>query len=233
MRIAVLSDIHSNVQALLQAFSIIDEGRIDEIYCLGDIVGYGGNPNECVELIRRRASKSVLGNHDLAAVDTSHARYFTSPGKIAAAWTHDVLSQDNRKYLASLPYVVKTSQITLVHASPAMPDDWNYITSLEDAASQFDHFTTPLCFIGHTHVPFICGEDLKTFRLKKGLRTLINVGSIGQPRDGDARLSFGLLDTTTWTYENIRAEYDVRSAAQTILHRGLPPVLANRLYNGV
>lgn len=233
MRIAILSDIHSNLQALLRAFSIIDELRTNAIYCLGDIVGYGANPNECTNLIRRRTTGCVLGNHDLAAIDTSHARYFSTPGKIAAEWTHTVLTKENRDYLASLPYVTELPLLTLVHASPAMPETWQYIMSLQDAAPQFDHFKTPLCFIGHTHVPFLCCEDLKTFRLEREMRTLINVGSVGQPRDGNPQLSFGFLDTDAWAYENIRAEYDIQSAAEAIIAQGLPRFLADRLFRGV
>jgi len=233
MRLAILSDIHSNLQALIQAFSLIDTLRIDEVYCLGDIVGYGANPNECTDLIRKRAAKCVLGNHDLAALDTSHAQSFTTHGRIAAEWTHGVLTKENYDFLSSLPYVVESTLFTLVHASPGMPQQWHYILSLEDAAPQFKHFATQLCFIGHTHVPFLCGEDLKTFRLKQGIRALINVGSVGQPRDGNPQLSFGVLDTDAWTYENIRADYDIQTAAEAIIARGLPDFLAQRLFRGV
>jgi predicted phosphodiesterase len=233
MRIAIVSDIHSNFQALTKALSIIDELRIDEIYCLGDIVGYGGSPNECTELIRKRAVKCILGNHDIAAIDVSHAENFTRPGKIAIEWTHDVLMKENREFLATLPYMESSSLMTLAHASPAEPERWHYITSLQDAAPQFEYFTSPLCFIGHTHVPFICGEDMKTLYLKKGIRSLINVGSVGQPRDGNPQLSFGVFDTDAWTYRNIRADYDVQLAAQTIIGQGLPQKLGERLFHGM
>lgn len=233
MRIAILSDIHSNLQALIKALSTIDELRVDEVHCLGDIVGYGGNPNECVNLVRKRVVKCVLGNHDLASLDTSHAEHFTKHGKIAAEWTHNVLIKENSDYLAKLPYRLESELLTLVHANPAEPQDWGYITSLEDAEPQFEHFKTPLCFIGHTHIPFLCGDDLKTFLLKKQTRFLVNVGSVGQPRDGNPQLSFGLLDTEAWTYENIRANYDIPGAADAIIENGLPPSLARRLFNGL
>lgn len=232
MRIAILSDIHSNLHALTKAFSIIDRSRIDAIHCLGDIVGYGAHPNECVELIRRRCTHIVLGNHDVAAVDLSYADYFTKPGRLAAKWTHSVLTKEHTQFLATLPYSMITDHLTLVHAGPAKPSEWEYVQSLESARRQFEAFTTPLCMIGHTHVPFLCGENLRTFVFKSGIRILINVGSIGQPRDGNPELSFGIFDSDKWTYENERAEYDVRGACQAIIDSGLPSVLGKRLLLG-
>jgi predicted phosphodiesterase len=233
MRIAILSDIHSNVQALTKALSIIDRMKIETVYCLGDIVGYGGSPNECVNLIRERASHAVMGNHDLAATDPSHAFYFTHPGRMAAEWTHTVLQTENLEYLSALTPAAETEYCTLVHANPADPLEWGYISSLQDAKAQFDSFSKPVCFVGHTHVPFQCGEDLRSFSLKKGVRFLINVGSVGQPRDANPDLSFGVFDTDVWTYQNIRSPYDIEGAAQAILNRGLPRVLATRLYQGI
>lgn len=232
MRVAILSDIHSNLQALTKAFSIIDRSRIDKVYCLGDVVGYGGNPNECIALIRSRAKHCVLGNHDLASLDTSQANYFTKPGRIAAAWTQKTLTSENSDFLSSLPYSIQTEDFTLVHASPLEPQIWEYVLSLQIAKKQFQAFTTQLCFIGHTHVPSVCGENLRTFSFKKDMRFLINVGSIGQPRDGNPQLSFGIFDTETWAYQNIRSNYDIQAASKAILDRGLPSVLANRLFQG-
>ena len=233
MRVAVLSDIHSNLQALTKALTFIDSAEVNEILCLGDIVGYGGNPNECVDLIRQRATKVVLGNHDLAAVDPEKADYFTKPGKIAAEWTHSVLTQDNLDYLAALPYLDSKDRATIAHASPNKPENWEYVLSIPVAEKQFTAFTTDLCFIGHSHVPAVCGEDLRTFSFKKGQRFLINVGSVGQPRDGNPRLSFGLLDTDQWSYHNVRLEYDINGAADQVQTVGLPPILGKRLFQGV
>lgn len=233
MRIAIISDIHSNLPALIRTLSIIDEEKIDEIYCLGDIVGYGGNPNECVDLIRRRATHCVLGNHDAAAIDTAQANFFTRPGRVAVEWTNTVLSPDNMAYLKGLPYRVDLELCTLAHANPSEPELWDYIMTLHEAEVQFDAFDTSLCFIGHTHVPVLLCEDMRTFTLKRDLRYLINVGSVGQPRDGNPHLSFGILDTEAWTYRNVRAEYDIRSAAETIMKNGLPGVLADRLFKGM
>jgi diadenosine tetraphosphatase ApaH/serine/threonine PP2A family protein phosphatase len=233
MKIALISDIHSNLQALLAALSDIDGRGIDEIYCIGDSVGYGGSPNECVDLVRKRASAVVLGNHDLAAVKPSDADYFTKPGKIVAEWTNRTLTAENRQFLAALPFTVEMGVCTLVHASPEFPPAWQYVNSMDAARDQFAHFKTEICFIGHTHVPVLCGEDLKTFKFKKNMRFLINVGSIGQPRDGNPHLSYGILDTDAWSYENIRIPYDVRAAAEAITSKGLPAILAKRLSQGV
>jgi len=233
MKIALISDIHSNLQALRAALSNIDSRRIDQIYCLGDIVGYGGSPNECVELIRQRASAVVLGNHDQAAIRPSGADYFTKPGKSAAHWTSRTLTDVNRQFLAALPFTSEVGVCTLVHASPEVPPAWQYVDSFDAASAQFAHFATDLCFIGHTHVPALCGEDLKTFKFKKNLRFLINVGSVGQPRDGNPHLSYGILDTDAWSYENIRIPYDIRGAAKAITSQGLPAVLAKRLSHGL
>ncbi|RPH36385.1 metallophosphatase family protein, partial [bacterium] len=148
MRIAFISDIHSNLQALTQALSIIDERGASQVYCLGDIVGYGGNPNECVDLVRERASLCVLGNHDMAALDPATAEFFSKPGRIAVEWTHTVLTPDNARFLASLPYSAATDICTLVHASPLDPRQWQYVLSLQVARPQFQAFSTQLCFIG-------------------------------------------------------------------------------------
>lgn len=232
MRIAIISDIHSNMQAMEMALQVIDQCRVDQVFCLGDIVGYGANPNECVELVRSRCTQIVRGNHDLAAVDLSHAKHLPPHGQIAAKWTFAQLSDENRRFLAWLPFRRVIDDCTLVHANPGNVLSWAYVNSLEIAVCQFPHFTTPLCLIGHTHVPSVCGENLHGSTLVKGMKFLINVGSVGQPRDGNPQLSFGLLDTNEWTYENIRTEYDVDGAAEAIVAAGLPRSLALRLSQG-
>lgn len=233
MRIAIISDIHSNLQALQRTFQAIEEESVDRIYCLGDIVGYGANPNECIDLIRRRAAVAVRGNHDHAVIDRTIAEGFSRAGKAASEWTHQVLSDENRKYLESLPLMAGTESCTLVHSAPSDPEAWIYVLSLDVAEVQFSAFTTRLCFIGHTHVPVVCGEDLKTFEFADRQRFLINVGSVGQPRDGNPDASFGVLDTERWTYENKRIAYDVAAAAEAIEQAGLPEVLSLRLLRGI
>jgi len=232
MRVAILSDIHANLPALTKALDLTKAKGADEIWCLGDIVGYGAEPNECVQLIADECKRCVLGNHDQAVVFPDVPKFLPWEGKVAAEWTSSVLTEQNRGFLRSLPLIDSTDTSTLVHASPSSPSSWIYISSLARAHEQFPHFTTLLCVIGHTHVPSICGDDLKTFSFKPGRRFLINVGSVGQPRDGNPHLSFGILDTKAWSYQNIRAEYDVAAAASAILRKGLPRPLADRLYAG-
>lgn len=232
MRIAILSDIHANLPALTKALELITAKGADEIWCLGDIVGYGAEPNECVELIADRSQRCVLGNHDQAVAFPEKPKFLPWEGKVTSEWTSAVLTEQNRGFLRSLPLIDTTETCTLVHASPSSPSSWIYVSSLARAHEQFSDFATLLCLIGHTHVPSICGDDLKTFRLKPGRRFLINVGSIGQPRDGNPQLSFGFLDTKAWSYQNVRAEYDIDAAASAIIRQGLPRTLADRLYAG-
>jgi predicted phosphodiesterase len=233
MRIALISDIHSNLQALRKALSLIRNMFVDEIYCLGDIVGYGANPNECVELVRKYAKYTVLGNHDHAVLNPGFVKYLPKAGEKAALWTADVITTENRQFLKELEYVVNTDICTLVHASPALPAQWTYIRSVDDASPQFEFFKTRVCFIGHTHHSFICGDDLEVHpRLNKENRYLINPGSVGQPRDGRPQLSFGIFDTEMFSYWNYRFSYDVQGAADAIRRNKLPQSLAERLFVG-
>lgn len=232
MRIAIISDIHSNLEALTRAFRLIDQNNIDAVVCTGDIVGYGANPNECVALIRQRTSHILRGNHDDAAVNLSRIDEFSSLAQMVAHWTNEVLHPDNKKFLQSLPLTLDLGDVFFTHASPYEPEEWHYIFSSEDAQNNFSWFVQPICFVGHTHRPVIHCDDGISLNVKRGKRYIINVGSIGQPRDFDWRLSFGIFDTLAWTYENVRAEYDVQSASDQIIAHGLPPALAERILFG-
>jgi diadenosine tetraphosphatase ApaH/serine/threonine PP2A family protein phosphatase len=233
MRFAVISDIHSNLEALTRAFEIIDSNGIHEICCLGDIVGYGANPNECVELVFQRSSIILLGNHDLAAVDLSEAGSFTEHARMSAQWTSAKLTPGNKERLQRLPYTATFSGSFLVHSSPYEPGEWNYILSMLDARQAFRHFSERLCFVGHSHVPGIFGETSARTTVSRDERFLVNVGSVGQPRDRDARLSFGIFDSEQWEYQNIRSEYDVKTASRKIIASGLPRMLGERILHGV
>ena len=233
MRLAILSDIHSNLQALQQALSVVNGLGVDQILCLGDIVGYGANPNECVDLIRKHCATVVRGNHDLATVDLAHSAFHPEEARAVNAWTLKKLTGENRRYLAWLPFRQVEGGFTLVHACPESPLDWDHIQSRESAAKQFSHFTTSVCFVGHTHIPFVLREDLLSGQLKRDMKVLINVGSVGQSRDGNPQLSFGIFDTEGWAYENIRSPYDVQGAVSAINIAGLPPDLGQRLMVGL
>ena len=233
MRVAIISDIHSNLEALEKAFEIIEKKNIDEIVCLGDLVGYGANPNECVELTRKRVVHVLMGNHDQAAFDLSETEHFNRHARTAAYWTNQTLTRENLEYLKALPLQWTLDDLTFVHASPKEPHLWHYIFSAYEAKSNFDFFQTGICFIGHTHIPGIFPKDMKTLKIHKDNRYIINVGSIGQPRDGNWRLSFGIFDTTAWRYELVRSEYDVQTASEKIVASDLPRFLADRLLGGV
>lgn len=233
MRLAIISDIHANLEALTAALEFIDRQKVDRIVCLGDIVGYGANPRECLRLVRERCQMIIIGNHDLAAVKPEKAEDFNTTARIAAHWTNGILSEEEKAYLARLPYTATLGEIFFVHASPYEPEEFYYVLSTRDAIEAMRSFTQRLCFIGHSHVPGMFSEQSRVTAIDAKERYLINVGSVGQPRDGNPQLSFGLLDTEKWKYENIRLSYDVETAARKILAAGLPPVLGERLMVGM
>ncbi len=227
MRIGIISDIHSNLEALEVMLKRLAAEKADSIYCLGDIVGYGANPNECVERVREVCPVSILGNHDAACTGHTSTEYFNSYARSAIEWTGRVLSEDNLTYLKSLPLTHADNDLFLVHATPKEPAAWNYITSQAEARPHLDlldHGTT--AFIGHSHVP-------ARFEDAAARKTIINVGSIGQPRDRDPRACCGLYDTATGTFDWIREVYPVQEAARKIRHAGLPEFLAVRLFIGM
>jgi diadenosine tetraphosphatase ApaH/serine/threonine PP2A family protein phosphatase len=232
MRIAVISDIHSNLEALQKALEVISGKNIDEVVCLGDTVGYGANPNECLDLVRSVTPHILLGNHDEAAVDPSIAHSFNSHARTAVAWTAKALTDANKEFIKSLPRKFERHEVLFVHASPFEPDEWHYVLTEDDAENNFSRFSNHICFIGHSHEPLVYCDDGWTEEVVPGKRYIINVGSVGQPRDHDPRLSFGIYDTGTGLYENVRAEYDVKTASDKIRSAGLPAVLAERILVG-
>ncbi len=233
MKYAIISDIHSNLEALQKAFTIIDARKVDEVICLGDIVGYGANPNECVDIVRGRCSAVVLGNHDEAVLNTSRAQGFNPIARKAVEWTAEHLTDESRKFLSSLPMVEKKENILLVHSSPSAPESWDYIIDADDAVSAIRHFDEKICFIGHTHVPGIFSHRGRSNSISIDEQHLVNVGSVGQPRDGNPMLAFGIFDSTRWEYELIRSEYDIQSASEKIVKAGLPRQLGYRLMYGM
>ena len=232
MRIAIISDVHGNLEALEMALWILSEKKYDELVCLGDIVGYGANPNECLTLIRKNTDHILLGNHDEASLDLAQTDAFNPYAKAAAVWTNDELTDENKSFLGKLPYTLELDGVLFVHASPYQPHEWHYIISPGDARDNFIHFTTQVCFVGHSHVPAIFSEDVWSKEVVRDKKFIVNVGSVGQPRDGDPRLSCGLFDTKEWKYENIRSEYDVMKASEKIRKAGLPRALADRILVG-
>lgn len=234
MRIAVLSDIHSNLEALNRTLQAVEEASVDAIYCLGDIVGYNADPARCVELVRTHCDGVVRGNHDAAVAKDAAIEALPPDGQAAARHNRACLSPDQRAYLAELPLTMTASNCTFVHATPDVPTAWTRLTTYPAAQEQFAHFDTDVCFIGHTHVPAVMADQLGVLQVRKGHRYLINVGSVGQPRDQNPKLSFGLFDTDTFEYQNVRLSYDIDGAAQKIRDAdALPNRLAARLYEGL
>ena len=232
MRIAIISDIHSNLEALTRTLEIIESKNIREIVCLGDIIGYGANPNECLSLIRKSTQHVLLGNHDEAVFHSAMVYNFNRHARSAVLWTSKQLTNDGMDFLRTLPVKLELGDTFFTHASPHSPQEWNYILTTDDAEANMSHFSQSICFVGHSHIPGIFCDKKEVLHVERGSKFIVNVGSVGQPRDHDNRLSFGIFDTESFTYENIRSEYDVKKASEKILHAGLPPSLAERILVG-
>jgi len=240
VRYAILSDIHGNLEALR---AVLEDAahRADATLCLGDTVGYGADPGPCVELMGERAMASVAGNHEYAVTGRMDLQWFNPYAREAAQRTHDRLDGDCRAYLAGLPLVTEIDDAVLVHASPARPDDWDYVLSAEDGFAVLAHFATRLCFIGHSHVPGAwsiasAGREHErgavSLRLEQGRRYLVNVGSVGQPRDRDVRAAYAIWDVDGRAVEIRRVAYDVETARGKAVAAGLPSMLGDRLRVG-
>ena len=233
MRFAVISDIHANLEALQKAFEIIDTKNIDAVYCLGDIVGYGANPNECISLLQKRGVSCIEGNHDQAVIDMTRTADLNRFARAALEWTSSQLTPEHLHFLSNLPFEMHAHGCLFVHSSPDDPEEWNYIVTDYDAQEYFSFFTEPICWVGHSHVSGVYCEDNVAEEVEKGKRYIINVGSVGQPRNHDPRLSFGIFDVEAWEYEHITAEYDVDLARKKIIDAGLPAYLGDRLLAGI
>jgi diadenosine tetraphosphatase ApaH/serine/threonine PP2A family protein phosphatase len=241
MKYAIISDIHSNLEALTACFESIDGEGVDVIACLGDIIGYGASPNECIEMVRKRSQYVVAGNHDSAAVGETDTEYFNHDARAAVLWTRQQLSPENHAYLKDLPFTLEVGGNLLVHASPSNPREWQYIFYTREAAREFTAFSQEICFFGHSHWPtFFIERDGEHTQLpppvivvQPGERAMINVGSVGQPRDGDPRAAFALYDDATRRVEIRRVDYDVERVRGRILETELPRSAADRLVWGV
>jgi len=243
MRFAILSDIHGNFQALKAVLNDLEKKEYDDVIFLGDVVGYGAEPNECVEKIFSLASYLLLGNHDAAVLDKREIFNFNINAREAILWTMEVLSQDNIERIKKMELRKKIGdQILAVHSSPLKPRSWTYILSLSEAYIQFGHFEEKICLFGHTHIPVVLELKKKNrieehyerkIKLAHDSKYLINPGSVGQPRDLDPRASYGILDLEESTFELFRVEYNVEETKRRIMEARLPFFLAERLQKGV
>lgn len=241
MRILVISDIHANLpafEAVLQA----TYGQWDKIWFLGDLVGYGPNPNECVARLREFDHVSLSGNHDWATLDKLDIDEFNRDARAVVLWTRSVLSEESRDYLDSLSPTCVVEDFTLAHASPRHPV-WEYVIDYDTAAANFAHFDTPYCLVGHSHQPLHIVEDapgdltiIPPFNDEiiplEDQRVILNPGSVGQPRDDDPRAAYALLDTEKLTWQFGRISYPIAETQRQMREAGLPYVLAERLSFG-
>lgn len=242
MKYLVLSDIHSNLEALTAVLADAENKDIGEVICLGDFVGYGANPAECVDMIRALPKvEAVLGNHDAAVIDGKQRELFNPVARAGIVHSEAMLTADHREYLEALPLLLDSKPGFLaVHASPYKPESWVYVVEPLEAADAFQAMTTQLAFIGHTHFPAVFTDDGAVKPLSPGdviiigndHKTMINVGSVGQPRDGDPRGAYVVYDDSEKSARIYRVDYDIDRAGAKILEAGLPPMLADRLHRG-
>jgi predicted phosphodiesterase len=241
MRILVISDIHSNLTALEAVLT--DAGTCDAVWCLGDTVGYGPDPNECVARLREIPNLTCLiGNHDAASVQLIDLNAFNREAKLSARWTQTVLTAENREYLIHLPERIKVEEVTLAHGSPRSPV-WEYLLDPLSAFENLVHFQTDLCFVGHTHIPLIFHQDVETGRMVGEIiphdacpkiegRMYLNPGSVGQPRDHDPRAAYAIYDTEKIEWHSYRISYDIEAVQDRMRQAELPARLIHRLAEG-
>jgi len=245
LRVAVLSDIHSNRQALEAVLAAVDEAGVEETWCLGDMVGYGADPDVCTALVRERCSTCLVGNHDLALLGALDIATFSEGAATAVEWTRENVNQETLDFLASLGPAGSREGVGLFHASPRDPV-WEYVLSTDQAEAGFEAMEERVGLIGHSHVALFFvnlpgarpgyaqgtqAGDGAEIELDEG-EWLLNPGSVGQPRDGDRRAAWLELDTDAWTARWHRVDYDVEAAATAIRAAGLPETLAERLEVG-
>ncbi|MFQ5510750.1 MAG: metallophosphoesterase family protein [Candidatus Krumholzibacteriia bacterium] len=242
MRHLLFSDIHGNLEALQAVLKSAATKDIDSMCCLGDFVGYGANPNEVVHAVAELPNcGAVLGNHDAAVIDSSEGAFFNPVARAGVIYSQEHVDEQGTSYLKDLGLVIDSNEdFLLVHASPADPGEWIYVLEPLEAADAFHAMKHPLAFIGHTHFPAVHSEtgSVSPFRPGERLkvspekRLIINVGSVGQPRDGDCRAAYVVYDDESKSVEMFRVDYDIDTAARKILDAGLPPMLADRIRRG-
>ncbi|MFY9578580.1 MAG: metallophosphoesterase family protein [Gaiellaceae bacterium] len=240
MRVGVISDVHANRHALDAVLSAIDEEDIDAVWCLGDLVGYGPQPNECCDLVRKRADLCLIGNHDLVALGELTVTDFNDEAAAAAVWTTGQLTESSESFLRGLRPQAEVSGAELFHASARDPV-WEYVLTEEAARATFELTSAPLVLVGHSHVALALTSDggevagglaHADTEVELGGRWLLNPGSVGQPRDGDPRAAWLLLDLERRFATFRRVPYPIQETQAEMREAGLPPVLADRLARG-
>jgi len=240
MRYGILSDIHGNFEALQTVIGLYRDESVENFLCLGDIVGYGANPKECIDIIRELKAVCIAGNHDWAVSGKLDPVYFNPVAKEAVLWTQKQLSSEDIDFLNNLGLVFKNDDLILAHGTLSEPEFFRYTIHMSDAMKTFHLMDRPICFVGHSHAPNIFIQKDKEAQRENTLKIkvdpeckyIINVGSVGQPRDGNPMAAYGIYDTDTRIVEVKRASYDIKTAQEKILKVGLPASLAIRLTIG-
>ena len=243
MRTALISDIHSNLEALTEVVDYCSKMDIDQYICLGDIIGYGADPNPCCEILREIAAVTLLGNHDAAVIGVMDTDYYYEAAKQALFWTREHLTKENFDWLYTLPYTYREENLGFFHAAPILPSGFYYVVTTADSERHLAVYNRleEFNFCGHSHLTnkFLLSPDeakevpqVKSQSME-GHKWLINVGSVGQPRDRDNRSCFGIFDSETQTFEHVRTAYDIDTTADKIRSAGLDEKFAARLFAGM
>jgi len=242
MRYMIFSDIHGNLDALERVIEEIDMLRPDMIVCLGDVVGYGANPRECVEIVEEYTHIRIGGNHDLATIGLTDSSDFNLAAKRSISWTERTLDPSHREMLERYASMKRYNRCIFAHATPISPLSWEYIYTVSQARNIFKNFREKFIFIGHTHVPGIIAYEQNNpctvvrdsmVTTKPESRYLVNVGSVGQPRDGDPRASYAIYDNKTGLVRLYRVEYNIKETQDRMMRCGLPIRLIARLERGL
>jgi diadenosine tetraphosphatase ApaH/serine/threonine PP2A family protein phosphatase len=239
MRFAILSDLHANLEATEAVLADARERDCTHYLCLGDVVGYNANPHECVELVQKMGCPVVMGNHDEQATLVESSRGFNALAEAAINWTREHLTNEDKQWLRALPLTQQVRDFTIVHASLDMPQQWGYVFNSLDAIASFTYQQTTVCFFGHTHVAgaFVRDDHVKKVKveelaIEETKKYFINVGSVGQPRDGDWRAAYCIYHIEKNVVEQRRVKYDLATTQRKIIQAGLPQPLADRLELG-
>ncbi len=239
MRYAIFADVHANLEALAAVFDALEQQAPDECVCVGDLVGYGADPEACVDLVRAHGCLCVAGNHDHAALGCADTSEFNLYARESAAWTGRNISKQTAAYLARLGFVEHAPEAVFVHGSLDSPESFSYIQTVRDAQRNLALLDKPLLFCAHSHIPVaFLGTEPPTYSLdahiglEQGVPTIVNVGSVGQPRDEEPRAAYAIYDTEAAAVHMHRVPYDVDTASRKILDAGLPEILAQRLRTG-
>jgi predicted phosphodiesterase len=242
MKIALISDVHGNIEALDAVLNDIDKQGAEKIHFLGDVVGYGCNPNECIKKISKYCEIKLIGNHDYALIGLESTKGFNEAAKVSMEWTRDKIKRKNVERLSDFEMETDFLDFHMVHSAPGYADKWFYILDAYQATDSFDDFTQNTCFIGHSHIPAIFRQDSvgevthtlkESLSLEEDCKYIINVGSVGQPRDNDARACYLIANTDDNTVNYRRIEYDIEKTQDKMRKANMPEFLIDRLAIGV